>query len=127
MTVWQFNSSIIYHLDSIVIVNDKSVNWVWFDCHRYRNVKKNIFFFQISKSTINCLLSFTIIYSCLLLYSNCRFHYCNNSAILDSLIPNMLVFKISFTSVWCVFDCSNFFWSSRSSRIWVCVSKFREF
>ena len=116
MTVWQFNSSIIYHLDSIAIVNDKSVNWVLFDCHRYRNVEKYFFFFKFSKSKINCLLSFTLIYPRLLLYSNCCFHYCNNSAILDSLIPNMLVFKISFTSVWHVFNCSNFFFWVREVR-----------
>ena len=33
----QFNSSIIYNLDSVAIVNDKSVIWVWFDRHRYIN------------------------------------------------------------------------------------------
>ena len=37
-------------------------------------------------STINCLLSFTLVYSPLLSYSYCRFHYCNTIAILDGLI-----------------------------------------
>ena len=64
-----------------------------------KKVEKKNFLFKFSMSTINFLLSFTLIYPLLLSYSNCRFHYPNTIEIWDSLyftICSILVFNFFF-------------------------------
>ena len=96
---------IVYYLDSVAMVNDNNIIWVWFDRHRYINdpckkVEKNFqkffqFFFQ-KYYNVHC--PSTIIYYrllskyCLLLsYSHYRFHYRNSIATLESLVDTRIV------------------------------------
>ena len=69
----QYNSAIIYYHNSVAIVNDSSVIWVWFDNHRYVNypckkVEKLLFFSKISTiiyywNTVVCYCIPTIVFT----------------------------------------------------------------